>query len=227
MWMCLNRPLVLETCQQMVCSTARFWIVGTAYKCVPIVEHIYWRMLGPLGAQYCGERQRLVDERPRWQTDVWFLWMHRITANVSSIITESSVTVELNKRSTYCEVLHHSIEQLSWLRSRWWENQIGHAFIAEIKPQRRYCFCMPRTEYPRWIDRSVLIRKSPGKCISQKMTVVWKSAFCGRWRWSATVYRQYVRNDERLRKYQSVLDQTCSYEIELGTALRWRNRSAE
>lgn len=101
------------------------------------------------------ERERLIDDRSLGLYDVGFLRIHRLKVNFNIKTTDFSLTAEMYERIGCCEVRRHFPEL--WHELQW-----------------RHCICLRRTDFPKRIDRLILIGESPDQDISQKTTVVWK-----------------------------------------------------
>lgn len=128
----------------------------------------------------CGQCKTYVDERHRGQTDVRFLWIYRTKANVKSKTLESYLTAELYERSECCEVRCNFFEQLLWLRNREQAIQLLHELSTDEVHQWCYCLRLQKTEYPRGIDRRILVGESFSQGITQKNTVICKLTVPGR-----------------------------------------------
>lgn len=139
------------------------------YPCWWMTKHIY-RILngcwdGP-GVQNYWEHQTHFDKRP-------FQWIDCTNTNVYNKTTQSSVTLELHKRSRYWKV-----QQPPWLKNHQWRRTLS----TEIVWHCWFYYSLLIIYYPRWINRRFLIEISPDKNNLLDNRLVQKSMDYGRWK---------------------------------------------
>lgn len=115
---------------------------------------------GCLNVEYCEERQKPVDRR------LWFLWIPHARANKN---INQRCLLQLKNYVREAHVLKFYVVFLS---SRCGFKIEGGTSVMTWtfnwdSASAMYCFSLPRTQYPRWIDRPTWIRGSPSQDILQ------------------------------------------------------------